>query len=267
MAAVRLRGVQALVTPPWALDVGYVGGGLTAETWREARRAMRQAGARWGVVDFAPGVQGVAESVVGVPGCICRERHTRWADLRAGVPATRRKQMRRAERAGLRVEGRSGTAEVGPEAVEEMVDLHQAARERKGIPSDREALRRLLAGCAQDGQCRFFFVRDAEGRALAGGVMLGRKGRDAEPGEVLYAFGGAHRGPQSGLATVLMLGSAMEWAAAEGYARWDFGGSQDPGVDRFYEEFGGVRQPKHRVVLWQPGWGWVLRLLRPDLFR
>jgi hypothetical protein len=97
--------------------------------------------------------------------------------------------------------------------------------------------------------------------------MLGRTGRDAEPGEVLYAFGGAHRGPQSGLATVLMLGSAMEWAAAEGYARWDFGGSQDPGVDRFYEEFGGVRQPKHRVVLWQPGWGWVLRLLRPDLFR
>ena len=175
--------------------------------------------------------------------------------------------MRRAERAGLRVEGASGPAQVGPEAVEEMVDLHQAARQRKGIPSDREALRRLLAGCAQDAQARFFFVRDAEGQALAGGVMLGRKGRDAEPGEVLYAFGGAHRGPQSGLATVLMLGSAMEWAAAEGYERWDFGGSQDPGVDRFYEEFGGVRQPKYRVVLWRPGWGLFLRLLRPDLFR
>jgi hypothetical protein len=69
------------------------------------------------------------------------------------------------------------------------------------------------------------------------------------------------------LATVLLVAKALEQARETGFERFDFGGSQDAGVDAFYAEFGGVKQAKLRAMLWNPGWGLPFRWLRPDLFR
>ncbi len=48
---------------------------------------------------------------------------------------------------------------------------------------------------------------------------------------------------------------------------FDFGGSMDPGVDKFYAEFGAEKVVKWRYMRcswWAQPW---LRLMRPDLFR
>ena len=81
----------------------------------------------------------------------------------------------------------------------------------------------------------------------------------------LYAFGGQIRGPQSAIASVAMLAKAMDIAIEKGANIFDFGGSEDPGVDRFYKEFGAKRVKKARliyVVWWLKP---IIRFIRPDL--
>lgn len=212
---------------------------------------MAESRARLVVVDLPAGV----DTTVHLPRLgHFQERHTRRALLSMDLPSTRRKQVRRAVRAGLTFE-QDGTD------LDRLVALHQGARERKSIPSDGAALGTLLHHLLQEPGTRMHFVRNEEGQRIAGGVFL-RTG----PGTVLYAFGGAERSEVSGLATVLLLARSMECAANDGAEDFDFGGSQDPGVDRFYAEFGGERIPKWRYVLSAPGWTWWWKWRRPDLF-
>jgi hypothetical protein len=85
-------------------------------------------------------------------------------------------------------------------------------------------------------------------------------------GRTVYAFGGQKRSSVSGLATVLLIEQGIRDAAAIGNRIFDFGGSSDPGVDRFYAEFGAEKVPRQRAVRmawWARPW---LRLMRPDLF-
>ena len=82
----------------------------------------------------------------------------------------------------------------------------------------------------------------------------------------LYSFGGQKRGANSAIASVAILALAMNEAQDRGATEFDFGGSADPGVDRFYKEFGARSVPKARLV--KVAW-WlkpVLRVVRPDLF-
>jgi hypothetical protein len=58
----------------------------------------------------------------------------------------------------------------------------------------------------------------------------------------------------------------MRYAAQEGTMTFDFGGSMDPGVDRFYAEFGAEAVPKIRLVKMAPWWKPIMRWRRPDLF-
>ena len=55
-------------------------------------------------------------------------------------------------------------------------------------------------------------------------------------------------------------------AGALGNKIFDFGGSTDPGVDRFYAEFGAEKHYRERAVRvdpWAKPW---LKWMRPDLF-
>ncbi|MGB0510647.1 MAG: hypothetical protein ACPGGB_06965, partial [Flavobacteriales bacterium] len=63
-----------------------------------------------------------------------------------------------------------------------------------------------------------------------------------------------------------LIGTAMRHAASRGAKAFDFGGSQDQGVDRFYAEFGAERIPKVRLVRIRGWWTPILRWRRPDLF-
>ena len=247
----RIQGVRALVTPQWALDAGTPGSRWEAQHEEAVASAMMQARARLAVVDLPAGM--IPSQPPPRTGHF-QERHTRTVQLAAALPSNRRKQVRRALRAGLTFE-KDGTD------LDRLVALHQGARERKSIPSDGMALHRLLNRLGDEPSTRMHFVQDASGRRVAGGVFL-----HTMPGTVLYAFGGAERSELSGLATVLLLARSMECAAAQGATQFDFGGSQDPGVDRFYSEFGGERIPKWRYVRSAPGWAWWWKWRRPDLF-
>ena len=85
-------------------------------------------------------------------------------------------------------------------------------------------------------------------------------------GRSIYAFGGQKRYSLSSLATVSLLHKAIEIAANMGQTSFDFGGSRDPGVDRFYAEFGAEKVTKQRVVYCRLPQRWWLRFSRPDLF-
>lgn len=262
VAQVHLRGIAAWVTPPWSLDVGYNGGPWTATDWATAQRAMCDANIPFAAWDFPVGWDPGEVSVPVKRRLHLAHRHTRWAFCDSPLPSNRRKQVARAQRAGLHWVRRTD-----PEAVEVMLRLHQGARHRKGIASDERGLRSLMRGLIADEQAHFLFVRDTQGHEVAGGVFLERHLPPSHRAEWIYALGGAVRGPQSGLATVLLVAKALEQARETGFERFDFGGSQDAGVDAFYAEFGGVKQAKLRAMLWNPGWGLPFRWLRPDLFR
>ena len=246
--AVRMwvRGVPALITAPWALHTARAACDL--EVWAAQPEP-------WVVVDAPPLLPFPQAPPVG--GWF-QQRHTRMLRLApegavACVPANRRKQLNRALRVGLKAEPDVPVADV--------VRLHAGARDRKGLAADAAALERLLDALVASPWVRSWGIRDAEGRWVAAAVFLQERSR------WVYAFGGAERNSRSGLATVALLGAAIDAAAAAGADWFDFGGSTDPGVDRFYAEFGADAAPKWRWVrsaAWALPW---MRWMRPDLVR
>lgn len=249
----RMRlGLEALTTLPWAQDIGH------APDTEAVCAALQQTHAPLVVLDLPAGMD-----VPTMPhGAWAIERHTRQLSLQKGLdpiewwPSHRRKQWRRAEREGMTAER--------TENLDLLVALHQASRQRKGIDSNGQWLRSLLNHILQQPDTHGWVVRSAEGAPLAGGVFHG-----AEDGRCIYGFGGQFRTEQPGdssRASVLMIGTAMRHATEQGCAVFDFGGSQDQGVDRFYSEFGAERIPKWRLVRIRGMWRPVLRWRRPDLF-
>lgn len=246
----RIQGLSALVTPSWALDCGAEAAVWTPALEASISAAVRGQRARLAVYDLPAGMPLADAAFKGW----FVERHTRVADLVNPLPKHRLKQARKAHRLGMRVD-------FGCNDVSQMVSLHQLARSRKSIPSDAAALTKLLLQLAEAPGTQQVFVSDSSGRTVAGGMFL-----TTRPGNVLYAFGGAERNEHSGLATVLLLVEAMQRAADDGMRRFDFGGSQDPGVDQFYREFGGEKALKYRGVLCPIIFRPWLRMRRPDLF-
>ena len=250
----RMRlGLSAVTTLPWAQDVGSTSNRQAIEG------VLDNAKAGLIVLDLPPGhdllhTKGVNHWTI--------ERHTRQLTLEHGEdpvdiwPATRKKQLNRANREGM-------TAEASQD-LDLMVQLHQASRNRKDIRSNPLALRMLLKHLLQEPDTQAWVVRDATGEPIAGGVFHG-----ADDGRCIYGFGGQFRGKEAGRssrATVLLIATAMRHAAEQGHPTFDFGGSQDKGVDRFYAEFGAQRIPKLRVVRVRGVWKPLLKWRRPDLF-
>lgn len=179
-------------------------------------------------------------------------RHTRRLRLPYEARQNRRKQIARAKREGITCEIVSDWRRVA--------ELHEQSRNRKDIEHNGEQLEKLLAAIAKEDFAFAVEAKDDQGTCIASGgmIMVG-------PETCLYAFGGQIRGPHSAIASVAMLDFAMNEANARGAEVFDFGGSSDPGVDRFYKEFGAENVPRARLVY--AAW-WlkpVLRVMRPDL--
>ena len=223
----RLKGLIPLMcTPPWALHIAWHG---DAETQEKLKRDLIRTHHAVSVIDLGPG----ASPTMAVPkGWLEVRRHTRQLRLddtfEETLPKTRVKQARRFQR-------EHGTLEVHEDAAgwDGVFDLHRASRDRKGLPAQPEKLQALLKRIGPTNWTFSVLARDAHGACIASGgfVML--------PDQTcVYAFGGQARSQASGRASVAMLLEAMRHARKIGCIRFDFGGSQDPGVDQFYSEFG-----------------------------
>ena len=99
-----------------------------------------------------------------------------------------------------------------------MLQLHQQVRERKSIPSDAAALKRLLTWILTSPHQSSYVVYDDQNQAIASATFLHNNGR------TVYAFGGQERSNVSALATVLLIQQGIRDAEAVGNDIFDFGG-------------------------------------------
>ena len=242
-----IKGIPAAITPPWALETGEA----NIDDAQALRRGLESAALLLVVCDLPPGVPCTWEKP-----WIVQQKHTRW--LRAidgqfpSLPKHRSKQVRKALAQGLRLEPCADVAL--------LLQLHQQVRERKSIPSNAAALKRLLTWIIASPHQSSYMAYDDQNRAIASATFLHNNGR------TVYAFGGQERSKVSALATVLLIQQGIRDAEEVGNNTFDFGGSADEGVDRFYAEFGAHAQPRFRAILvkgWARPW---LRVFRPDLF-
>ena len=213
-----------LCTPPWALHVGLSG---PDHVHRDLLDHVVRRRALLNVLDLGP--DALAEPPRGWTSVT---RHTRQLVLEDNVdnaiPKTRLKQARRFER-----EGGTVSLHEHKEGWEQVLALHKASRTRKGLPHRGSDLQALLDRISKEPWTFAVTAHDAGGVCVAsGGFVL------LPSGTCVYAFGGQRRSEVSGRASVAMLLEAMRMAQTRGCTRFDFGGSLDPGVDRFYAEFG-----------------------------
>jgi len=181
---------------------------------------------------------------------IIATRHTRqvqlsssWDDLQ--WPTHRLKQQRRFHRENGRIEidGNSGWDDV--------MKLHLESRQRKSLDGQSNDLQALLTRISGESWTYCVTAHDDSGATLAsGGFVILRNGT------AVYAFGGQHRSKQSGIASVAMLLAAAEEACRRGCTTFDFGGSLDAGVDKFYAEFDAEPVPivRHIQAPWWFRW-------------
>jgi hypothetical protein len=249
----HIKGIPALITPPWAL---YAAPSNSIPDTHEIQRAMRifeQASAPLIVWDLPPNARHDFPSKWHV-----KEKHTRQLQCDSkgffpALPKHRQKQIRKAERTGIRL--------IPCTDVERMLALHQLARHRKNITSDASQLHALLTAIFDTPFHSSYVAVDAQGNDMANAVFLHHMS------QTIYAFGGQQRSQHSAIATTLLISKGIEDAQTLGHDRFDFGGSEDRGVDQFYSEFGAVKVPRQQAVLAKRPFRRWLRLTRPDLFR
>lgn len=248
LESIRVQGVPAVVTPSWALEVPGAESSACANNLKNLPRLV--------VVDFTPEAD-LDQKVWRKEGWHLQERHTRWLDLAADfedhLPKNRRKQLRRARAAGF---------EVTPlEDMQILAATHSASRTRKSVANNEQKLLGLLQQLHAADELIARGIRHSDGSwlATAGFVRAGQRW--------VYAFGGAaEHSSDSAAAIVMLLTSAMRDAFNAGMQVFDFGGSADAGVDKFYAEFGARKVPKWRAVR-APNWARLwLKIRRPDLF-
>lgn len=246
LAKGRIKGIPAVFTPSGALHVGLE----RSPDWN----ALTRSGFPCIIIDLPPGM-----SFSGGAQWIVQKRHTRqlkWAssdgDPTLELPAHRLKQIRKGLRKGLHLEITSDA--------ERILALHLAARQRKDLNTNESLLHPQLLEILKSPHQTACVVRDQNGRDIASAVFLHEKGR------TIYAFGGQERSNESALATVMLIAHGIQSARDVGNTCFDFGGSMDSGVDKFYSEFGSEAVSKLRciqVAWWAKPW---LKVTRPDLF-
>ena len=256
----NLKGIPALFTPPWALDCGLSLDSNNGEHYTTFIEALSKRRESYITVDLPPCSD---DSSKGLSTAIVKQytpsdfrvqwRHTRILNIPTKLPANRRKQVNKAERELISCELTENWSNVSL--------LHDESRNRKDLSIDSKQLKNLLDSISAQSYSFAIEAKNAEGECIAsGGFVL------TSPNRCVYAFGGQKRGPNSAVATVAMLNYAMIVAEKKGAQEFDFGGSSDPGVDRFYKEFGALSVPKPRLI--RTSW-WlnpILKVIRPDLF-
>ena len=251
-----MRGIQVLATPLWALDCGlscqistedYIA--LTSN-WSDRSETLK-------IIDLPPlpdhSILTRASIKVNTPRSFkIQWKHTRQVLLGTPLPSNRRKQVKRSEREGIKCHLTNDWSNV--------ISLHNESRIRKEIHSDSFQLSKLLSSVSTMQSSFAVEAVDADGNCIAAGGFV-----YVNETTCLYSFGGQSRSKISGIASVAMLSFAMEEARSHGVKTFDFGGSADPGVDRFYKEFGATRVARARLIY--ASW-WLrpfLRFIRPDL--
>jgi len=255
VARVSLKGIHTLITPPWALDCGFTG---SIKTYCELNDFWLNQPEYLKVIDLPPcsDIEKSLSSFAIKNNTSSRFRikwrHTRQLDLTKKLTSNRGKQVRRAAKEDINCSLVNNWNMVS--------SLHKESRLRKEINLNPQQLDKLLAAISQESYSFAVEAVNKNGQCIASGgfIML-------DSNTCLYAFGGQKRGPQSAIASVAMLAKAMDIAIEKGANIFDFGGSEDPGVDRFYKEFGAKRVKKARliyVVWWLKP---IIRFIRPDL--
>ncbi len=252
-----IKGVPALFTPYWALDCGLVLKSYNGDKYSLFAKEISKRTEPYITIDLPPCSDefGFSTTIVNqhTPSNIrIQWRHTRILELPSQLPSNRRKQVKRAEREMISCEEVQNWSNVHA--------LHDESRNRKEITNNSAQLDKLLKSISSEDYSFAVEAKSSQGECIASGgfILLPNK-------RCLYAFGGQKRGPLSGIASVAMLAEAMRIAKYKGAKWFDFGGSTDPGVDRFYKEFGAISIPKPRLI--KISW-WlrpILRLLRSDL--
>ncbi len=230
-----LRGVKILATPPWALDCGLSIDCPSSDfesltnTWLQEPEAIK-------IIDLPPSDLNSSLVKNHTPsGFKIQWRHTRQLDLNTPLPSTRRKQIKRADKAGITckiVKCWAGVAK-----------LHAESRSRKNINSNNTQLAKLLEAISHEPFSFAVEATNSDGKCIASGGFI-----FVSPDICLYSFGGQIRSQHSGIASVSMLSFAMTHALENGATTFDFGGSSDPGVDRFYKEFDAKTVAKARLI-------------------
>jgi|TARA_B110000116_G_scaffold243741_1_gene233763 lipid II:glycine glycyltransferase (peptidoglycan interpeptide bridge formation enzyme) len=255
VACISLRGIHSLITPPWALDCGFNG---SIKTYCELNEFWLSQPEHIKVIDLPPcsdyenSLTSFAIKNNTSTQFRIQWRHTRQIDITKKLPSNRAKQVRRAAKENIECRLVSNWNMVST--------LHKESRIRKDISLNPEQLDKLLDAISQEEYSFAVEAVDPNGNCIASGGFL-----MLDSNTCLYAFGGQKRGPHSAIASVAMLAKAMGIAKEKGATIFDFGGSEDPGVDRFYKEFGAKRVKKARliyVVWWLKP---ILRFIRPDL--
>ena len=224
----KFGGVISLaLTPPWALHCNLLD---SKEGQQQFALELKGIRTKLGVVDLGPHA---SPNLTPPRGWLAVVRHTRQVrlDARSALtfPKSRLKQENRFLRDGGWVEVHEGSAP----AWNEVHRLHVESRERKNLASREKQLRELLNRISPEPWTFAVVAKTAAGTCIAsGGFVL------LEDGTCVYSFGGQRRSSESGRASVAMLLAAMRHASSLGCTLFDFGGSQDPGVDQFYSEFG-----------------------------
>lgn len=251
-----MRGIQVLATPLWALDCGLSCQISTEEyialtsNWIARSETLK-------IIDLPPLPENSSLTKASIKVNTPRSfkiqwKHTRQILLDTPLPNNRRKQVKRAEREGITCHLSKDWSNV--------LSLHHESRIRKEIHSDSFQLSTLLNSVSTMKTSFAVEAVDADGKCIAaGGFVI------VNEDTCLYSFGGQSRSKISGIASVAMLSFAMEEARSHGVTTLDFGGSADPGVDRFYKEFGAARVARARLIY--ASW-WLrpfLRFIRPDL--
>lgn len=242
------RTIPLVCTPPWALHSDLHG---SREEQQQLRALVAKKAPLLAVVDLGPRALDCLAPPKGWAEVLRHTRQTRLLhDRELPCPNTRLKQEKRFLREGGSVQITSGS----PEAWNEVARLHKAARTRKGLAHQSARLEELLERLSRAPWCFTSLALGPDGSCLASGgfVVL-------EHGTCVYSFGGQQRSSASGRASVAMLLAAMRHAQKLGCKRFDFGGSQDPGVDQFYAEFGAEVVPMRRWIK-APWWfPWLFR--------
>lgn len=247
-----LLKIDILSTPMWALDCG-LSPHVNSEAFLCLLGHISNEKASLKVVDLPPSINDDLIKSSEKFGYKIKWRHTRQLELPSNLTGNRRKQLRRAAKEGI----------VGTESksvLDEVIRLHKQSRDRKNVHHDENSFKALLKSISTLKDFFMVTVSNTEGELMASGGFLIIDNKTC-----LYAFGGQVRSKNSGLASVVLIDEAIKAAEKRGCTVFDFGGSQDEGVDNFYKGFGANAVPKARLI--KASW-WlnpILKIVRPDL--
>lgn len=243
-----VQGVPAWITAPWALHAGI----QSPSEMLQLKSHLDNSAPPLVVIDLPVGLECSWEN------WMIQQRHSRILNLSTSssaieqFPKNRKKQLRKFNEFGLQIQS--------VDDPERILKLHQLARNRKGIKSDSNQLKRLLEVLLSTPFQSAYAVVDRGGQDVANGVFLHHEH------ETVYAFGGQKFSELSAVATVYLISRGIEVAEELKHTRFDFGGSLDVGVDQFYKEFGAVKVDKLRLVRCNKWIKPFLKWSRPDLF-